>query len=289
MTNESVSAPSQDVIRLTPIQWLICMVAGLGFLFDLYEMLMLPLIVRPALGALGNLKMGTPGFNLWAGLLFFVPSAVGGVLALLGGYLMDLFGRRRILVWSILLYGVSACAASYSTPDVRSLAPHQVEQTSSAVQLFQELGGLAGRLILAVLITRVVTQRRLMRTLTGAALVVFTWLYFFGATHSLLMVEFGIFFATLFFNGLHSFWGNYLPRVFPTHLRGTGESFAMNVGGRAIGVSAALFTTQLANVIPGSGASRLAYSAGTVTVLACVIALAGSFWLQEPEGNQLPD
>jgi MFS family permease len=449
MTNESVSAPPQDVIRLTPIQWLICMVAGLGFLFDLYEMLMLPLIVRPALGALGNLKMGTPGFNLWAGLLFFVPSAVGGVLALWGGYLMDLFGRRRILVWSILLYGVSACAASYSTslpqllvlrcttligvyveyvaaiawvaelfpnpkqresalgysqaffnfggmmvagayflavtygehlpairagheawrytllsglipalplmlvrpflpesaiwrekksqgtlkrpgiaelfrpalrrttlittllvacalalpygaiqhtvrmvpglPDVRSLAPHQVEQTSSAVQLFQELGGLAGRLIFAVLITRVVTQRRLMRTLTGAALVVFTWLYFFGATHSLLMVEFGIFFATLFFNGLHSFWGNYLPRVFPTHLRGTGESFAMNVGGRAIGVSAALFTTQLANVIPGSGASRLAYSAGTVTVLACVIALAGSFWLQEPEGNQLPE
>lgn len=175
-------------------------------------------------------------------------------------------------------------------PDVRSLAPRQVEQTASAVQLFQELGGLAGRLIFAILITRIATQRRLMRTFMGAALVVFSWLYFFGATHSLPLVKFGIFFATLLFNGLHSSLGNYLPRVYPTHLRGTGESFAMNVGGRAFGVSAALFTTQLANVIPGPGAAaRLAYSAGLVTVLACVIGLVGSFWLPEPVGDQLPD
>ena len=32
-----------------------------------------------------------------------------------------------------------------------------------------------------------------------------------------------------------SFWGNYLPRVYPLHLRGTGESFAANIGGRLIG------------------------------------------------------
>ena len=31
-----------------------------------------------------------------------------------------------------------------------------------------------------------------------------------------------------------SFWGNYLPRVYPTYLRGTGESFAANVGGRML-------------------------------------------------------
>ena len=42
-----------------------------------------------------------------------------------------------------------------------------------------------------------------------------------------------------------SFWGNYLPRVYPTHLRGTGESFAANVGGRMIGTCAALVTTAL--------------------------------------------
>ena len=34
---------------------------------------------------------------------------------MLGGYLTDLFGRRRVLVWSILLYALSAFAAGYST------------------------------------------------------------------------------------------------------------------------------------------------------------------------------
>jgi hypothetical protein len=33
---------------LTPIQWLICAIAAIGFAFDSYELLMLPLIVRPA-------------------------------------------------------------------------------------------------------------------------------------------------------------------------------------------------------------------------------------------------
>jgi len=40
-----------------------------------------------------------------------------------------------------------------------------------------------------------------------------------------------------------SYWGNYLPRVYPTYLRGTGESFAANIGGRMLGTSAALLTT----------------------------------------------
>src|SRR5271168_2080311 len=86
---EGTAAP----FGLTPIQWLICGVACLGFAFDLYESLMLPLIVRPALTALGNLKPGTPGFNLWVGLLFYIPSMAGGLFGLLGGYLTDLFGR----------------------------------------------------------------------------------------------------------------------------------------------------------------------------------------------------
>ena len=435
---------------LTPIQWVICAVASLGFAFDLYESLMLPLIVRPAITALGNLKPGTATFNLWVGLLFFIPSIAGGIFGLLGGYLTDLFGRRRILVWSILLYSISACAASYSTSlpqllilrsttmvgvcvefvaaitwlaelfpnakrresvlgytqafhtvgglmvtgayylaatyaerfpailggheawrytllsglipalplllirpflpesplwqerrstgrferphlgelfrpalrkttlvtallvacsnalpsgaiqhtvrmvpglaEVRNLAPRQIEQIASRVQMFQELGGLTGRVLFAVLIIHIMTQRRRMRVFLGPALIVFPCLYFFAATHSLVAVQLGVFVATLFFNGLRSFWGNYLPRVYPTHLRGTGESFAVNVGGRVIGVTAALITTTLSNVMPGDGpAARLAYSAGVVAVLACVIGLAGSFWLPEPQGEQLPD
>jgi hypothetical protein len=56
---------------------------------------------------------------------------------------------------------------------------------------------------------------------------------------------------------------------------------------RRIGV---LFTTQFANIMPGAGATaRLAYSTGTLAVLAFSGSLIGSFWLREPEGNQLPD
>jgi MFS family permease len=103
---DSAAKPSAG---LTPVQWLICGVAALGFAFDLYETLVLPLIVRPALAALGNFKPGSPRSNLWVGLLFYLPLASGGVFGLLGGYLTDLLGRRRILVWSILLYAFSAC------------------------------------------------------------------------------------------------------------------------------------------------------------------------------------
>ena len=39
---------------------------------------------------------------------------VADCLALLGGYLTDLLGRRRVLVWSILLYALSACATAYA-------------------------------------------------------------------------------------------------------------------------------------------------------------------------------
>src|SRR5207253_6976538 len=39
----------------------------------------------------------------------------GGVFGLLGGYLTDLLGRRRVLTGSILLYAASAFAAGYAT------------------------------------------------------------------------------------------------------------------------------------------------------------------------------
>ena len=49
-------------------------------------------------------------------MLFNVPAVAGGIFGLLGGYLTDLFGRRRVLVWSILLYAVlRASRPGYST------------------------------------------------------------------------------------------------------------------------------------------------------------------------------
>src|SRR5919106_5457080 len=100
---------------LTPLQWLICAVAALGFAFDSYELLMLPLIVRPALAELLGVAPNSLAVNEWVGTLLYVPAVAGGIFGLIGGYLTDRFGRRRILVWSILLYGFSALAAGFST------------------------------------------------------------------------------------------------------------------------------------------------------------------------------
>ena len=43
--DNSPSTPSSS--RLTPVQWLICVIAAMGFAFDTYELLMLQLILRP--------------------------------------------------------------------------------------------------------------------------------------------------------------------------------------------------------------------------------------------------
>ena len=101
--------------RLTPLQWLICAIAALGFAFDIYEILMAPLVVGPAIGELTGNKPGTPDFNFWVGMFFWVPALVGGAFGLVGGYLTDRFGRRSVLVWSILLYAFSAMGAGFAT------------------------------------------------------------------------------------------------------------------------------------------------------------------------------
>jgi hypothetical protein len=51
--------------RLTPLQWLICAIAALGFAFDSYELLMLPLIVRPALAELLGVAPNSLMVNDW--------------------------------------------------------------------------------------------------------------------------------------------------------------------------------------------------------------------------------
>src|SRR3954471_20169937 len=107
--------PTETASRLTPMQWLICTIAAIGFAFDTYELLVLPLIVRPALMEMAKLRPGTPEFNSWVGLLLFIPAVAGGIFGMLGGYLTDRLGRRRVLVWSILIYAFSAMGAGFAT------------------------------------------------------------------------------------------------------------------------------------------------------------------------------
>jgi MFS family permease len=436
--------------RMTPVQWLICVIAALGFAFDSYELLMLPLIVRPALADLLGVMPNSLAVNEWVGTMQYVPAVAGGIFGLLGGYLTDLLGRRRVLVWSILLYAFAAFFAGYSTtvyellfwrcctfvgvcvefvaavawlaelfddpkqrekvigytqafgsigglmvtgayyvivtyeasfpfirgeqiawrytlisglipaiplilirpflpespawmakkragtlkrpsfgelfaPEYRTttivttvmmacvyaaafgaiqqmprivpglegvatLARTAQEQTISGVQSFQEFGGLAGRIVLAGLAAVIIGRRKLLYVFQIPGLFLLPAVYFLVPSVGLSLAQWGIFlvgFATI---SQMSFWGNYLPRVYPTHLRGTGESFAANVGGRMIGTCAALVTTSLVTSMPGGAVPiRLAYAAGIVGTAAYVIAVIASFWLPEPKGEQLPE
>lgn len=108
----SAAAPTG---RLTLTQWLICVIAAIGFAFDIYELLMLPLIVGPALQELLGALPGSPEFQMWTSRLFYWPAICGGVFGLVGGYLTDRLGRRRVLTWSIMIYGLGAFLAGFST------------------------------------------------------------------------------------------------------------------------------------------------------------------------------
>jgi len=174
--------------------------------------------------------------------------------------------------------------------EVRALPRPAVEQTVSAVQYYQEVGGLAGRIILAFLAVRILSRRRLLHVFQVPALILLPLVFLAAPGSSVEMVKWGILAVGLLTIAQMSFWGNYLPRVYPIYLRGTGESFAANVGGRMIGTSAALVTTRLVASMPGpTPIARLAYAGALVGTTVYVIGFIASFWLPEPKQEDLPE
>lgn len=447
--NGSSPAPQ----KLSSVQWLICFIASIGFAFDIYELLMLPLIVRPALLDMAEITPGSLEFQRWVGWLFYVPALFGGIFGLLGGYLTDLLGRRRVLTWSILLYAFSALAAGFARspemllvfrcttfigvcvefvaavawlaelfpdpkrretvlgytqafssiggllvtganwlavnygaeylpaiygshegwrytlisgvipalplilirpflpespewqrkkqsgtlkrpsivelfqpayrrttlvttlmfacsygaafgaiqhvprivpglPSVRGLEKREQEKKASEVQGWQEIGGLLGRFALAGLALVIVSRRGLMRVFQLPGLIILPLVFYFPAKDNLELLRWGIALCGFFTVAQFSFWGNYLPRVYPLYLRGTGESFAANIGGRMIGTSCALATTTLAALpqMPGeNGPAKLANAAALVGFSVYLIGSLACFWLPEPAQEELPD
>jgi MFS family permease len=445
-----LSVAQTEARRLTPIDWVICAVACIGFAFDTYELLVLTLTVQPALTEFLTAKPGSVEFNHWIGLMFYVPAIAGGIFGLLGGYLIDRFGRRRILFWSILLFCISALATGYSSsalqllvyrcitfvgvsvefvaatawlaelfperkqretilgftqifastggilmsgasylslsigprlpsihggheawrytvlwgilpaipllvvrpflpespiwlkkkeegtlkrpsvmelfhpefrktalltclmmacayaasfgmlqhfariipggPEVRNLAHADQQKVVSFLQGAQELGGLVGRILMAILAVRVLSRKRLLHIFQIPGLLLIPLVVFLPAVRDADMSSWGIFALGVVSVAQFSFWGNYLPTLYPTYLRGTGESFAANVGGRMLGTSAALITTTIVLYMPGGTVTRqLAYAAGIVGFLAYAIGFIASFWLPEPRQDAIPD
>jgi MFS family permease len=474
--------------RLSTIGWLVCGIAAIGFAFDIYELLMLPLIIKPALASLGGsnaeglplLVPGSPEYVAWARTLFFVPAIAGGVFGLLGGYLTDLLGRRRVLTFSILLYAFAALAAGFATslpqllffrclvfigvcvefvaavawlaelfpdreqrervlgwtqafsslggllvgsanvlaarfadtlpaiqgghdawrytlisgvipalplilirpflpespvwaekkragtlrrPSIRELfspalvrttvvttlvfaasygiafgaiqqlpqilggpkghaailatakaaqdeavaaakkagrpvpppgrlkaiAGNATDEAVATVTIWQEIGGLVGRVLLAFAALRIVGRRLLLRIFQWPALLIVPALFWWISTQlthaeSLPWIKAGIFVAGMFTVSQFSFWGNYIPLVFPTHLRGTGESFAANIGGRVLGTAAAWLTLTFSAATPPDPV-RIALAGAAVAGAYALVGAILTQWLPEPDAD----
>jgi MFS family permease len=95
--------------------WLIIIIASIGFLFDTYELLMTPLVASPAIAELLKVPTNNPIVTDWVGRLLWIAALCGGVFGLLGGWLVDRFGRKRIMAASIFLYSLSPFCAAYAT------------------------------------------------------------------------------------------------------------------------------------------------------------------------------
>jgi hypothetical protein len=207
--------------------------------------------------------------------------------------------RRTTIVTTIMMACAFAAAfgALQQMPrivpgvaEVRSMEPAAREQAISAVQSFQEFGGLSGRLALAYLAAVIISRRRLLHVFQIPGLILMPIIFFTAPASSLTLVQWGTFVIGFMTISQFSFWGNYLPRVYPTYLRGTGESFAANVGGRMIGTFAALVTTQLVNVVPGATPPiKLAYASAMVGTAVYLMGFVASFWLPEPKREELPE
>ncbi len=166
----------------------------------------------------------------------------------------------------------------------------------ASVQYWQEVGGLVGRFVLAALAVRIVSRRSLLRVFQVPGLFIVPLVFLFPAVSNLELLKYGIFLAGLLTVGQFSYWGNYLPRVYPTYLRGTGESFAANVGGRIFGTSAAFVTitiagsSWLARLLPEvSREHKFAYTAAGMALFVYAVGTIACFWLPEPQREELPE
>jgi MFS family permease len=488
--------------KFTTTTWLIIVIASIGFLFDTYELLMTPLVAAPAIAELLKVPLNNPMVTDWVGKLLWIAALCGGVFGLLGGWLVDRFGRKKIMAASIFLYSLSPFCAAFATtlpmfvffrsttfigvcvefvaaitwlaevfpdkkdkekwlgitqafaslggllvtgvsvwiskhgadlphfglpiglgatdpgawrytlmtgilpaipialllpfvpeskvwlerraagslkrpsfgalfsPELRrvtlvtaalsacaygiafgalqvtvarvapglpelkaeakELAPlrkeaevlnlafndvkktpeerkellgkikanfgqqkplnDKVKAMSDKVQLHQELGGLVGRIILAVLLIWGISRVALLKIFQIPALVLLPLTYFklFEQGGPAFLWAYGI--CGLLTVAQFSYFGEYLPKVFPMHLRGTGGSFATNVGGRMIGTSMAFLTTSfVAPMIAGKGPMlpmHVAMAAGYVGTGIAVISFIVGFLLPEPKSEE---
>ena len=62
----------------TRVEWLVLTVAAIGFLFDTYELLLLPLIAAPAIAEILQVPPNNPLVTDWVGRLLWMAALSGG-------------------------------------------------------------------------------------------------------------------------------------------------------------------------------------------------------------------
>jgi MFS family permease len=166
-----------------------------------------------------------------------------------------------------------------------------VKERGNTVQFRQEMGGLVGRIILAALLVTALARRTLLQLFIVPGLIALPVAYFQIYSHGGAAFDWSIFVCGILVVAQFSYFGEYLPKAFPLHLRGTGGSFATNVGGRMIGTSAAFLTTNvIAPVLNGANTyDKVAVAAGIVGTAVFAIALAASFLLPEPKSQPVEE
>ncbi|MBL8866850.1 MAG: MFS transporter [Gemmataceae bacterium] len=182
--------------------------------------------------------------------------------------------------------------AAAKTDDEKAAAKKQLaaatagyEKHKSQIQLYQEIGGLTGRILLAVLVSMVPT-RLLLRLFLVPGIALFPLTYFELVTGDWMIFSIAIFFCGLLTVAQFSYLSEFLPKAFPLHLRGTGGSFATNVGGRMIGTMAATLNTAVLAVQMGGGPLGVAKAAAIIGGAVYLIAFIASFFLPEPKHDQ---
>src|SRR5216117_1975075 len=110
-----MNPPDTQLEKLTLTAWLVLAIASIGFLFDTYELLMTPLVGVPAIAEVLKLPPNHPGVTEWMGRMLWMTALCGGLFGLLGGWLIDRFGRKRIMAASIFVYALSPFAAAFAT------------------------------------------------------------------------------------------------------------------------------------------------------------------------------
>ena len=171
-------------------------------------------------------------------------------------------------------------------------SPHakEVNEYGEKVQFFQEMGGLVGRILLAVCIIIGLSRVLTLKLFQVPALIIIPLTYFvmFKMGGSNFLWPYAI--CGLLTVAQFSYFGEYLPKVFPLHLRGTGGSFATNVGGRMVGTSMAVVTTNFVAPMLAGGVTKvtpmfIAQAAGYVATTLAVLALIIGMFLPEPKAE----